>query len=75
MTTPYVTSAQSSTDASRGVQIGGDWTLAHYSSLEARLPDLRAQVQSASAIDLRQLAALDTAGAALVEHAETPLDL
>ena len=67
MTTPYLTPLQtSSTDAASGLRIGGDWTLAHYSRLEPQVLALRERLHGRENIDLDELAALDTAGAALL---------
>ncbi|VXA99070.1 MlaE family ABC transporter permease [Pseudomonas sp. 8O] len=67
MTTPYLTPLQtSSTDAASGLRIGGDWTLAHYSQLEPQVLALRERLHGQESIDLDELAALDTAGAALL---------
>jgi len=67
MTTPYLIPLQtSSTDAASGLRIGGDWTLAHYSRLEPQVLALRERLHGRENIDLDELAALDTAGAALL---------
>ncbi|TRO26708.1 ABC transporter permease [Ectopseudomonas mendocina] len=67
MTTPYLTSQQtSSTDAASSLRLGGDWTLAHYSQLEPQVLALRERLQGEESVDLSDLAALDTAGAALL---------
>ncbi|MFI7868572.1 MlaE family ABC transporter permease [Ectopseudomonas khazarica] len=67
MTTPYLTPLQtSSKDAANGLQIGGDWTLAHYARLEPQVLALRERLQGEEPVDLSTLAALDTAGAALL---------
>ncbi|MGG2395353.1 MlaE family ABC transporter permease [Pseudomonas sp. SH1-B] len=67
MTTPYLTPLRtSSTDAATNLRIGGDWTLAHYSQLEPQVLTLREQLQGQESVDLGELAALDTAGAALL---------
>lgn len=67
MTTPYLTSQQtSSTDAASGLRLGGDWTLAHYSQLEPQVLALRERLHGKESVDLGDLAALDTAGAALL---------
>ncbi|WP_192980382.1 MlaE family ABC transporter permease [Pseudomonas sp. EggHat1] len=67
MTTPYLTPLQtSSTDAASGLRIGGDWTLTHYSRLEPQVLALRDRLHGQESIDLDELAALDTAGAALL---------
>jgi phospholipid/cholesterol/gamma-HCH transport system permease protein len=66
-TTPFITPFESSrTDAPSGLRIGGDWTLPHYTSLEADVQALRGTLSSAVNIDLQSLGALDTAGAALL---------
>lgn len=67
MTTPYLTTHQSSsTDAASGLRLGGDWTLAHYARLEPQVLALRGRLRGEEAVDLSELAALDTAGAALL---------
>ncbi len=48
------------------VQIGGDWTLAHYASLLPQVDALRGRLPAQAALDLHALGALDTAGAALL---------
>ena len=66
-TAPFITPLESSrTDAPSGLRIGGDWTLPHYASLEAEVLALRGTLNSAASIDLQDLGALDTAGAALL---------
>jgi phospholipid/cholesterol/gamma-HCH transport system permease protein len=66
-TTPYITPCQSSGGhASPGLRIGGDWTLAHYTVLEAQVQALRDRLPDAAAVELGGLGALDTAGAALL---------
>lgn len=66
-TAPFITPLESSrTDAPSGVRIGGDWTLAHYASLEVQVLQLRGTLPSSARVDLQSLAALDTAGAALL---------
>lgn len=66
-TTPFITPLEfSRTDAPPGVRIGGDWTLPHYARLEAEVLALRGTLNSAASIDLQDLGALDTAGAALL---------
>jgi phospholipid/cholesterol/gamma-HCH transport system permease protein len=44
----------------------GDWTLGHYPRLQATVAELRGQLGKGTAVDLRGLGALDTAGAALL---------
>ncbi|MBH3340730.1 ABC transporter permease [Pseudomonas mendocina] len=67
MTTPYLTSQHtSSTDAASGLRLGGDWTLAHYSQLEPQVLALRERLRGEENVDLGELTALDTAGAALL---------
>lgn len=66
-TAPYITPLEPNrTDAPSGLRIGGDWTLAHYAHLEADVLQLRGTLHSAASIDLQDLGALDTAGAALL---------
>jgi phospholipid/cholesterol/gamma-HCH transport system permease protein len=66
-TAPFITPLESSrTDAPCGVRIGGDWTLAHYAGLEADVLKLRDTLDSSASVDLQDLGALDTAGAALL---------
>ncbi|WP_439862246.1 MlaE family lipid ABC transporter permease subunit [Pseudomonas sp. MBLB4136] len=52
--------------AAPGLQIGGDWTLAHYTALQAQVQALRGSLPDAAAVELGGLGALDTAGAALL---------
>ena len=67
MTTPYLTPPQPrTTDAASDLQLGGDWTLAHYSVLEPQVLALRERLCGEEHVDLGNLAALDTAGAALL---------
>ncbi|MGQ7960529.1 MlaE family ABC transporter permease [Pseudomonas sp. SP16.1] len=67
MTRPYLTPLQTSrTEAAPGLRIGGDWTLPHYSHLEPQVQAQRERMQDEEPVDLRELAALDTAGAALL---------
>ncbi len=49
-----------------GLRIGGEWTLRHYNALEQHLATLQLPLPAAQSIDLSQLQALDTAGAALL---------
>ena len=66
-TTPYITPRQSrGMEAATGLQIGGDWTLAHYAALEPQVLALRGSLPDAAAVELGALGALDTAGAALL---------
>ncbi|WXL25571.1 ABC transporter permease [Ectopseudomonas mendocina] len=65
MTTPYIT-VPSPTDETASLLIGGDWTLAHYATLEPLVHGQRQHVSANIAVDLSQLGALDTAGAALL---------
>jgi phospholipid/cholesterol/gamma-HCH transport system permease protein len=66
-TAPYITSLESShTDAVTGLRIGGDWTLPHYAKLETEVLALRGTLNNTANIDLHDLGALDTAGAALL---------
>jgi len=63
-TAPFITPLESNrTDAATGLKIGGDWTLAHYAGLRQQVVGLRAPQ---GAVDLHELSALDTAGAALL---------
>src|SRR5690606_26245716 len=67
MTTPYLTSQQtSSTDAASGLRLGGDWTLAHYARLEPQVLALRERLHGEEPVDLTDVTELDTAGAALL---------
>ncbi|KRW61712.1 ABC transporter permease [Pseudomonas sp. TTU2014-080ASC] len=67
MTAPYITTADTNPAASSArLQIGGDWTLAHYCALESLVKEQRQHLSASTAIDLSQLGALDTAGAALL---------
>lgn len=64
-TAPFIKPPQDGrTDAE--LQIGGDWTLAHYALLEPQVRTLRQRFAADLSVDMRQLAALDTAGAALL---------
>ncbi len=66
-TAPFIIPlASSRTDAPSGVRIGGDWTLVHYAQLEAQVLALQGHLDARAAIDLTELGALDTAGAALL---------
>ncbi|UTW09674.1 MlaE family ABC transporter permease [Pseudomonas benzenivorans] len=65
--TPYITPCQSrGRDAAPGLQIGGDWTLPHYTALQPQVLALRGSVPDDAAVELAGLGALDTAGAALL---------
>jgi phospholipid/cholesterol/gamma-HCH transport system permease protein len=48
------------------VRIAGAWTLPNYAALEQQIAGLPTQISAAQAVDLSQLSALDTAGAALL---------
>ncbi|MBF7728804.1 ABC transporter permease [Pseudomonas sp. N040] len=48
------------------LRISGEWTLPHYTLLEGQIAALRLPLPAAQTIDLSQLQALDTAGAALL---------
>ncbi len=50
----------------RPVRIAGDWTLPHYTQLEAQLAGLKLPLAAEQAVDLSALQGLDTAGAALL---------
>ncbi|MDX1298874.1 MAG: ABC transporter permease [Pseudomonas sp.] len=66
-TAPFITPFESSSsDAPCGLRIGGDWTLAHYARLEAEVLKQRDTLGSTASVDLQELGALDTAGAALL---------
>ncbi|QLC73381.1 ABC transporter permease [Pseudomonas sp. LPB0260] len=66
-TTPYITPCQSrGRHAAPGLRIGGDWTLVHYTALQAQVQALRGSLPDAAAVELGGLGALDTAGAALL---------
>lgn len=67
MTAPYITTPDTNPAASSvRLQIGGDWTLAHYCALESLVKEQRQHLSASAAVDLSQLGALDTAGAALL---------
>jgi phospholipid/cholesterol/gamma-HCH transport system permease protein len=67
MTAPYISPPDSSSAGTPvGLRIGGDWTLAHYAWLEPLVHTQRQQLAADTPIDLQQLGALDTAGAALL---------
>ena len=66
-TAPFITPLESGApDAPAGLRIGGDWTLAHYARLEDEVLQRRDLLDNAARIDLQDLGALDTAGAALL---------
>ncbi|WP_298186184.1 ABC transporter permease [uncultured Pseudomonas sp.] len=66
-TAPFITPLESNnSDAPYGLRIGGDWTLAHYARLEAEVLQQRDTLGSTASVDLQELGALDTAGAALL---------
>ena len=48
------------------LRVAGDWTLAHYATLERAVESLRHRLHTSTPIDLSALGALDTAGAALL---------
>lgn len=48
------------------LRVAGDWTLAHYATLERAVDALKSRLDPHTPIDLSALAALDTAGAALL---------
>ncbi len=48
------------------LQVAGDWTLAHYASLEQAVAALKPPLGTDTVIDLSGLGALDTAGASLL---------
>lgn len=48
------------------LRISGEWTLPHYAQLEQQLASLSLPVQAVQTVDLSQLQAVDTAGAALL---------
>jgi phospholipid/cholesterol/gamma-HCH transport system permease protein len=48
------------------LRVAGDWTLAHYATLERAVDALKTRLDPHTPIDLSALAALDTAGAALL---------
>lgn len=55
-----------SSSAVPSLRIAGAWTLHNYARLEQQLASLALPIAASQAIDLQQLAALDTAGAALL---------
>ncbi len=64
---PYLAPLQPErSQAAGGWRIGGDWTLAHYGLLEGQVLRRREQLEAAARIELDELGALDTAGAALL---------
>ena len=48
------------------LRVAGDWTLAHYASLEHSVAGLKPRLERGTPIDLSGLGALDTAGASLL---------
>ena len=60
------TIALSEIEGSAVLQLGGDWTLAHYRTLAARVAQFRAQAEQAGCVDFGGIGALDTAGASLL---------
>jgi phospholipid/cholesterol/gamma-HCH transport system permease protein len=48
------------------LRVAGDWTLAHYASLEHAVAAIKAPLGTETRIDLSQLGSLDTAGASLL---------
>ncbi|WP_439886635.1 MlaE family ABC transporter permease [Pseudomonas sp. MBLB4123] len=66
-TAPYITPLPPRGPDVPGLQIGGDWTLAHYAALEPQVRALRGSLRApTSVVELEDLGALDTAGAALL---------
>ncbi|WP_369960290.1 MlaE family ABC transporter permease [Pseudomonas benzenivorans] len=65
-TAPYITPLQAQGTDAPGLQIGGDWTLAHYAVLEPQVRALRERLGAPAVVRLEALGALDTAGAALL---------
>ena len=55
-----------SSSAVPSLRIAGAWTLHNYARLEQQLASLALPIAPSQAIDLQQLEALDTAGAALL---------
>ncbi|MGX5221268.1 MULTISPECIES: MlaE family ABC transporter permease [Pseudomonas] len=53
-------------DAGSGLRIGGDWTLAHFATLEPQVMQARQDVAADATIILNDINQLDTAGAALL---------
>lgn len=52
--------------AAPDLRLGGEWTLRHYTHLEQLIAGLSLPLAATQAVDLSQLQALDTAGAALL---------
>jgi phospholipid/cholesterol/gamma-HCH transport system permease protein len=48
------------------LRVAGDWTLAHYATLERTVDSLKSRLDTNTPIDLSALGTLDTAGAALL---------
>ncbi|OEC36778.1 phospholipid/cholesterol/gamma-HCH transport system permease protein [Pseudomonas cuatrocienegasensis] len=66
-TAPYLQSpAATASHTEARLRIGGDWTLAHYAQLLPQVDALRSQLDAEVRVDLSDLGALDTAGAALL---------
>ena len=57
-----------SLDGENRLQLGGDWTLAHYRALAARVAALAPRLDPGTRIEVDQLGALDTAGVALLHE-------
>jgi phospholipid/cholesterol/gamma-HCH transport system permease protein len=63
---PTITLLESGPGAAPCLRLGGDWTLAHYAHLEPQVLQLRGALPGDASVDLHDLGALDTAGAALL---------
>lgn len=56
----------SSSDNGLTLRVHGEWTLAHYRALRARVATLRARAGEIAGVDVSGISALDTAGASLL---------
>jgi phospholipid/cholesterol/gamma-HCH transport system permease protein len=50
------------------LRVAGDWTLAHYATLEKVVAAIKAQLSDSTTVDMSSLGALDTAGASLLAN-------
>ncbi|WP_236585564.1 ABC transporter permease [Dyella sp. EPa41] len=67
--TPSMATGSAQLDASTtppSLRVAGDWTLAHYVTLESSIAALKSRLDKATPIDLSGLGSLDTAGASLL---------
>lgn len=64
----WVTLAAGGASGAALLQLGGDWTLAHYRTLSQAVRALRERIATVCAVDVSQLQALDTAGVSLLHE-------